>query len=220
METVGFPNLHIGCGPIHIGGWINFDIQHFQAVDVICDAQVGLPISSAQFIFAEHFIEHLSFDGAMRFLKDCRSVLISNGVLRLSTPNLDWVWATSYSSRWRPTSASTAEINPTEWRHDASSTVDCVSLNLAFRGWGHEFLFNKSTLEYALLTAGFSNLEWCRYRESCHEELSELEKHPQDPEIAGIPDVLIVEASGVSERSTDQAIEERIAEYRRKTARQ
>jgi len=217
-ETVETSKIHIGCGPTHIDGWINFDIQPFQSVDVVGDATRGLPIRQARFIFAEHFLEHLTFDGALYFLKDCKSVLGSNGVLRLSTPNLDWVWATSYSSRWRPTSPLGAEIRPTEWQHDEHSTIDCLSINLAFMGWGHRFLFNKSTLEYALLKAGFESLEWCDYGESNHVELSGLEQHSRDPDIAGVSDILIVEASGDSDYVSDQSIEEMIVEFRRKTA--
>ena len=80
-EAAETTKIHIGCDPTHINGWINFDIQPFESVDVVGDATRGLPIRQARFIFAEHFLEHLTFDEALCFLRDCRSVLGSNGVL-------------------------------------------------------------------------------------------------------------------------------------------
>jgi predicted SAM-dependent methyltransferase len=210
--------IHIGCGRHRIAGWVNVDISHIRAVDVMSDVTNGLPIPSACSVFAEHFIEHLELDEVLRFLTDCRSVLVPSGVLRISTPNLDWVWATSYSSRWRQTSPSTAVVEPEEWTHDSAATADCLGLNLAFRGWGHRSLFHESTLEYSLHRAGFADLTWCRYGQSDHPELSGLERHPHDPDISGISDVLIVEASGRFDHQLDRDIEARLDEYQRDMA--
>ena len=88
--------LHIGSGRVALPSWVNVDIQPLPEVDVVNDVTEGLPFDEAQFIFAEHFIEHLPFDAALQFLRECRRVLLENGVLRLSTPNLDWVLRSHY----------------------------------------------------------------------------------------------------------------------------
>ncbi|MGZ5494514.1 MAG: hypothetical protein ACXWHG_12990 [Thermoanaerobaculia bacterium] len=64
-------------------------------------------------------------------------MLRDDGVLRLSTPNLDWVWASHY----RRVLTSDQEI------------LGAFGLNRAFRGWGHRFLFNFGTLAATLRDA-------------------------------------------------------------------
>lgn len=210
--------IHLGCGPVRLDGWVNLDIRPFPAVDVIADARRGLPLRAARYVFAEHFLEHLELDEAIALLAECRRILTPDGVVRISTPNLDWVWATCYSTRWAQASEETAVINPLRWRHDAASTVSCLELNKAFRGWGHRFLFNRSMLEEALRAAGFAKLEWCVYGKSEHPGLAGLERHPRDRDIAGIPDVLIVEASGFGEHRPSPDVREKLAEYRLETS--
>lgn len=82
------PKLHIGGGPRLINGWLNADIALLSGV-VQMDATVPFPFAAATFnyIFTEHMIEHVPFDGAMRMLGECRRVLKDGGVIRVTTPN-------------------------------------------------------------------------------------------------------------------------------------
>src|SRR5688572_6739950 len=88
--------LHIGCGDCALPGWTNVDITPYPAVDAVHDVTKDLPYRDCRFIFAEHFIEHLELDATVAFLRRCRAALAPDGVIRLTTPNLDWVWATHY----------------------------------------------------------------------------------------------------------------------------
>ncbi|MHB0970278.1 MAG: class I SAM-dependent methyltransferase [Thermoanaerobaculia bacterium] len=172
--------LHLGCGPNAMPGWVNMDNQPYPGVDRIVDLAKGIPYDGAAFIFAEHFIEHLDFRDALALMRECRRALNDDGVLRLSTPNLDWVWATHY-----------------RLDGDARQTLqDCFYLNRAFRGWGHQFLYNETTLRATLQLAGFSTIVRCAYGESAHEELRGLEKHEKSPDTPERSHILIVEASG------------------------
>ena len=71
-----------------------------------------------------------------------------------------------------------------------------AALNRAFRGWGHQFLYNRPMLQAALRNAGFGALSFCRYGESATPELSGLERHETWHDTPELPHVLIVEASG------------------------
>jgi len=172
--------LHLGCGPNHLDGWINIDNAPYEGVDRILDVTQGLPFSDVETIFAEHFIEHLDYRAALALLKECRSVLRDDGVLRLSTPNLDWVWASHYRRT----------LGPQE------ELLACFMINRAFRGWGHQFLYNFATLAATLRDAGFRDIVRVSYGESAHNELRGLEKHEQNPDFDGLSHILIVEASG------------------------
>ena len=60
--------LHIGCGPVLLEGWINVDIAPYPGIDAQLDVTGGIPYRDLEFVFAEHFIEHLSYDDGARFL--------------------------------------------------------------------------------------------------------------------------------------------------------
>jgi predicted SAM-dependent methyltransferase len=172
--------LHIGSGPQILDGWVNIDNQPYPGVDRVLDVANGLPFENAQFIFAEHFIEHLPFDAAQALMRECRRVLRDDGVLRLSTPNLDWVWASHYKK------VMTQE----------EAVLACFAINRAFRGWGHQFLYNETTLRSLLLDAGFGTVVRAEYGQSEHEELRGIERHEWQPDFDGFSHILIVEASG------------------------
>jgi predicted SAM-dependent methyltransferase len=170
--------LHIGSGPQILKGWTNVDLEYHPGVDHVLDVRDGLPFDAVAYMYAEHFIEHLTHDEGMRFLAECRSALRPSGVLRLSTPNLDWVWSTQYH-------------RPAE-----DPVRDCFAINKSFRGWGHQFLYNLETLTAALHDAGFAEVRAFRYGESETPLLAGLEQHERSEDTTDLPHVIIVEASG------------------------
>jgi len=172
--------LHLGSGPQILEGWVNIDNVEYPGIDHLLDVTAGLPFEDVSFIFAEHFIEHLAYNDARTLLRECRRVLRDDGVLRLSTPNLDWVWASHY-------------------RLDLSEEQQvqgCFAINGAFRGWGHQFLYNERTLCATLHDAGFAKVERRAYGESPHPELRGLERHEKSFDANYPSHILIVEASG------------------------
>jgi predicted SAM-dependent methyltransferase len=184
-EIVRGGKLHVGAGSVVLPGWINVDNRAYPKIDYVLDVTAGLPFRDLDFVFAEHFIEHLPYDAALNFLRRCREALGPDGVIRLSTPNLDWVWRTQY--------------HPDSWTSEAEKVRDCFGLNRGFRGWGHQFLYNFATLEATLREAGFGSVKQAEYGESAHAELRNLERHEKYPDSPELPHIIIVEASGRSE---------------------
>lgn len=172
--------LHLGCGPQILRGWVNVDNVEYPGVDRVLDVTRELPFDDVSFVFAEHFIEHLAYADALSLMRECRRILRDDGLLRLSTPNLDWVWVTHYRLGMSP---------PEE-------VQACFALNRAFRGWGHQFLYNERTLRATLEDAGFANIVRCGYGESLHTELRGLERHEKSPDYGELSHILIMEASG------------------------
>lgn len=192
--------VHVGSGPVLLEGWINVDKRRYRGVDRVRDVTKGLPFKDLEFIFAEHFIEHLRYEDAMKFLRECRRALRDDGVLRLSTPNIDWVWLTQYHLG--------------QWASDAEAVRDCFWLNKAFHGWGHQFLYNDQTLRACLYDAGFANVERCAYGESRHEALRGLEHHTKYPDVPELPHLIVVEASGRRPPGEEKSLDEPRADYR------
>ncbi len=185
--------LHIGCGQEAIPGWVNIDSRALPGVDRVLDVRWGLPFRGVAAIFAEHFLEHLPFEDGLAFLRECRRVLAPDGVLRLSTPNLDWVFATQYRVG--------------RWGSEKERLEDCFAINRAFHGWGHQFLYNESMLAAALRDAGFAEVAHQRYGESEILVFRGLERHQIWEDTPELPHVLIVEASGIA---TGQVLPEEI----------
>lgn len=174
--------LHVGCGQQALAGWINIDSQPLPGVDRVLDVRRGLPFSDVEAIYAEHFLEHLGLDDALAFLRECRRSLAAEGILRLSTPNLDWVYATHY--------------RPLSWSSDHDSVLDCLQINRAFHGWGHHFLFNRPMLVSALKAGGFANVAFHSYGQSDVALLANLERHETWEDTPELPHVLIAQADG------------------------
>ncbi|HVS62540.1 MAG TPA: hypothetical protein VMT85_03440 [Thermoanaerobaculia bacterium] len=176
--------LHVGSGDQRLEGWVNLDRLPFPAVDVVLDVAAGLPFEGCEAVYAEHFLEHLEVDAALRFLQAAHAALDADGILRLSTPSLDWTWRTQYA--------------PCDSRGDQRETdlalEQAIQLNRAFYGWKHRFLWNRGTLELALAAAGFVELEWPARGESRHSFLRGVERHETSPDDPACPHVLIVEA--------------------------
>ncbi|HYO77439.1 MAG TPA: methyltransferase domain-containing protein [Thermoanaerobaculia bacterium] len=189
--------LHIGSGPIRLDGWTNVDVTAYEGVDVVLDVREPWPFSNVEAIFAEHFIEHLTFTEGLAFLRECRRVLRDDGVLRLSTPNLDWVWLTHY----KPPAQLTVE----------EQLLGCLEINRAFHGWGHRFLYNFRTLELALHASGFAEVRPREYGQSDVEALRGLERHERHQDLAHAPSVVVLEAHG--RRNASPEFESRIEPY-------
>ncbi len=170
--------LHVGCGASILPGWINIDRHPLPGVDRVVDVRGGLPFDGVDFIYGEHFLEQLPLADGLRFLAECRRALADHGVLRLTTPNLEWVWRTHYAAN--------------------GGVAECLNLNRAFHGWGHHFLYNRAMLTRVVAAAGFAAIDFVHYGESRHEALRGLEQHFHD----GSESLLVVEASGRAEKDT------------------
>jgi|GEM_PF-2346294 len=164
--------LHLGSGPVHLDGWLNVDLDAPNA-DLHLDLRKPLSFAdeSIEYIFNEHFIEHITREEALALLKECHRVLSKYGVLRLSTPNLKYL-AVSYLAR-----------NIDEWGELWRPTNPCRLLNEGMRSWGHEFLYDAEELILILSEAGFSNVRFVRWRESSIDELAGLETRPFHNEV-------------------------------------
>lgn len=84
--------LHLGCGEIHIPGFINIDVQERPGVDVVADIRTlhprRFPPGSVDLIYASHVLEHVGRWDFPTVLRRWHGLLKDNGVLRLAVPDL------------------------------------------------------------------------------------------------------------------------------------
>jgi predicted SAM-dependent methyltransferase len=179
--------LHLGSGPVRFEGWLNIDLDAPQA-DMHLDLRQPLPFddASVEYIMNEHFIEHLTRENALALLTECRRVLSTNGVLRLSTPNLKFVVA-CYLAR-----------NIGEWGDLWEPATPCRLVNEGLRLWGHQFVYDAEELVSLLRESGFADVRFVRWRESIIKELAGRETRPFHGE-------LIVEATKTGRADSSDA---------------
>jgi SAM-dependent methyltransferase len=165
--------------------WWNVDIRRFAGIDQVADVTEPWPWQGLDYVYGEHFLEHLSLDRAILFLVEAARALRPGGRIRLSTPGLEWVWRTHFD----PSAAAPEAIAKT------------YQANRAFYGWGHRFLYSRPMLEHLLRDTGFDDLTFHDYGESPDPALRDLERHGGFEVVDGWPNVWIVEATPTEPRS-------------------
>lgn len=166
--------LHVGCGSVRLPFWINTDYYPSKSADFAWDARYPYPLpdASCQFIYNEHFLEHLPLDVAVRFLADCHRMLVPGGVLRIAMPSLTWIVEYYRAKNWYDQDW----LQAPEYK---SIRTPCEMLNVSLRSWGHQWIYDQEELTRRLFQAGFCivrNKE--RIYESRHTELRNLETRP------------------------------------------
>ena len=175
----GLSRLHLTCGNNILEGWVNVDYSNKRNVVVWDLTDIPLPVAdcSINYIFLEHFIEHINVSDAEALLKDCCRVLTRGGVIRISTPNLRKL-ISEYEL------GSTGEWLDVGWKPN----TPCQMINEGFRLWGHQYIYDIEELHEMLNRSGFNAIKEVKWRESEVVALKDLECRPFHGEI-------IVEAS-------------------------
>lgn len=175
--------LHLGCGRNYFNDWINIDNNSYndiQKLDLHWDVRKKLPFkdNSVDFIYNEHFFEHLSIEESLSVLNDFKRILKPNGVIRISMPDLDEIVQIYLNPHYKPEDFSA--VMGTELLTKAEF------LNVYFRWWGHQWLYNWEELERRLKTAGFLKIKQCKIGISEHKELNNIEQRTDSRLIAEV----------------------------------
>lgn len=176
--------LNIGCGTDYKVGWINIDNNsdnNINNLDLNWDLRNPLPFqdNSVDYIFNEHFLEHLTLEEAQKSMKDFMRVLKKGGVMRIAMPNLVDVVELYNNPNWK------SEAFLKKFGLDFVKTK-AELININFRWWGHKWLYDWEELERRLNEAGFNKVKKCKLRQSTHNELQNLETRDQSTLIAEV----------------------------------
>jgi predicted SAM-dependent methyltransferase len=173
--------LHLGCGPHLLPGWLNSDVHALRRDVVAVDATKRFPFANDVFnyVFTEHMIEHLSFDQARNVLAESFRVLKPGGRIRVSTPDLAFLISLTESHL---TKEKAAYIEWSCKQYLNSPLVNAaVVINNFVRNWGHQFIFDKETMAWALEEAGFQRVAFFEIHSSETSDLSCLENADRLP---------------------------------------
>lgn len=165
--------LHLGCGTVRLDGWVNIDLHTPQA-DFHWDIRRPLPFAdaAARFIYHEHVIEHVSIDEAVACFADWFRVLEPGGVLRVATPDLGYlVQRYASGAGWKDQ----AWLRLPEYQF---IKTPAEMLNVVFRWWGHQYLYDADELGRRIRAAGFRDVTRHGFGASPNPELERLETRP------------------------------------------
>ena len=172
------PKLHIGAGWNQLPGWLNTDLEPTSRGLVFLDATQPFPLPSESFthVFSEHMIEHVSFDGGLAMLRECRRVLLPGGRIRIATPDLTRLIA-MFGSHKADLQERYLDFAKEQYFPEIPVRNECVLLNVFVRAWGHQFVYDPPTLQKSLELAGFTDIAWCSVGHSDDPELCGRERH-------------------------------------------
>lgn len=154
-------NINLGCGNNYIDGWQNHDAD----VDITC--RLPFDDGSASFMFAEHVVEHVTYEQALTFFRECHRVLKVGGVLRIAVPSIERIWLLAdngyikFASRW-------SENNEVSRR---------AAMGAILHAHGHRAPWTAGLLSASLYYAGFEQIEQYTPGQSRHVELQNVEGH-------------------------------------------
>lgn len=149
--------VNVGCGELTRKGWVNLDAGPPNKARYYYNAINPLPFAdgSVEHIHAEHFLEHLDYFDACRFISDSFRVLGLGGSLRIIVPDLEKYIHAYYQNdrdffdKLRDLGGSAAPL-----------TTRAMVCNQMFRmGTAHKFAWDFETLTAALRAAGFGVIE-------------------------------------------------------------
>jgi len=177
--------LHVGCGKHILSGWLNADtyLQDPSLPVYRFDASQKFPFADETFayVFSEHMIEHISHSAGLHMLRECLRVLKPLGVLRLSTPDLDFLLDLRRADKSQLQREYIRWASETNTPNVPDPTNETFVINNFVRDWGHTFIYDEKTLRHSLQLAGFTQLRKCDLQESSVECLRNLENETRMP---------------------------------------
>jgi len=199
--------LNIGCGLTVPAGWVNIDSSlnawlvklpwfrkalvalHIIPLDranilypkniYVYDVRKGLPFpdNSTEAIYCSHFLEHLSKQDVLFFMKECFRVLSWGGIIRIIVPDLT-LYVEQYIKRVRQENKEALIEKPPSDSFlgdlgilDKESTNENILLRLYKKIIDdkniHKWMYDEYSLTALLLKYGFDNIQ----RKGCYESL-------------------------------------------------
>lgn len=176
--------LNVGCGTDYKKGWVNIDNNsdgNITKLDLNFDLRNPLPYKAGtvDFIFHEHFLEHLTPDEGRTSLGDFMRVLKPGGVMRIAMPDLEESIKLYLDKDWR-----TAPVITNHNMQFVQTPAEL--LNMSFSWWGHKWLYDWAELDRRLREVGATKFYRVKHSQSDYPELRGLETRQESVLVAEV----------------------------------
>jgi len=183
--------LNIGCGENFVENWVNIGLIDLpkglyflsktknSAPYVHFDITQEFPIrpNTIQFIYASHFIEHLNFPQALIFLKNCYTVTRSDGVIRLTFPDLE-LWNKKYMEDDLGFFTKYYDYTKHSNKLPELRTKGEIFMSQV-HGWDHKWCYDFDSIKDILERAGYSEVVRKKAFDSSLPDIEKLEPDNQ-----------------------------------------
>jgi predicted SAM-dependent methyltransferase len=164
--------LNVGSSTEYVEGWVNVDIVRDPGGEILkLDATTSWPFSPdiLAAVNSEHFIEHLSPEGAAAYLGEAFRALRPGAPIRTSTPDLEGMCKAYLEA--------SPEILEEHRSHGYQAESHGDIVNNYFYSHGHRHIYDFVTLERLLRAAGFVDIRRASFGESEHQLLAGIDRH-------------------------------------------
>ena len=170
--------LQLGTSNSSIERWLNTDLLPTSNKVVYLDATRRFPFEDNTFdyVYSEHMIEHIEYDSALFMLRECFRVLKPGGKIRMSTPDLKVLVGLFSNEKTKPQEFY-IDWMTRKFLPNVTSCKEVFLINNAFRAWGHQFLYDRVTIEMTMKNVGFQNMRYYRPGVSDDDNLRGIESH-------------------------------------------
>ena len=144
------------------------------------DATKKFPFEDCTFdyVYSEHFIEHVDYTTGLEVLRECFRVLKRGGKIRVTTPDLKFLMRLYDTEKTELERMYIKNIlSSFYYNREGDEYPDAFILNNNFRAWGHRFIYDCKTLSDSLKICGFINVKSCPFGDSDDPHLRGLEFH-------------------------------------------
>lgn len=164
--------INLGCGTNRLHGWENHDD------DVDITQRLPWDDGVADFILAEHVVEHVHYEQAIGFFRECHRILRNGGVCRIAVPSVTRVMKLAtrdyceFAKKWAgaPDTSGMSPVAADRVRRRHAMT------NILFMH-GHKAPWTEELLSATLFYAGFGDQRVCAPGHSPYPELQGIEGH-------------------------------------------
>jgi predicted SAM-dependent methyltransferase len=156
--------LNLGSGPRGLDDvhWVNVDGFADKNVHFLIDISRALPFPDGSFdgAFSEHVLEHFSLEDGIKISREIKRILRPGSVFRVVVPDAEYV-VRMYLEKPR-------DLIAYRGSGDAGETAMEI-VNTFFRQrYEHQFLYDWTTMEKMLLSAGFDKVSRARFGVPIH----------------------------------------------------
>ena len=181
----GVNRLHVGCGLVHLDGWLNVLYERREEYGRVRELNGRLVLNynllkawpvadnSIDFIAGSHFIEHLDLNRGIMFLKESFRVMKPGAVIRLSCPDLE-LYARNYVEGNRSFFENKLIK---EWCafSQAQTPGEILAAKAYDSGGSHKWFYDFASLKHILESAGFREVKKCGRLEGKVPDLKDIE---------------------------------------------
>jgi len=179
LKQSDITKLQIGCGRNCLDGWLNTDYFPASKSVVFLDARKRLPFDDDTFdyIFCEHFLEHLTYQEGINMLGECFRILNRGiGKIRIATPDLAFL-IDLYNKNRTDLQARYIRHMTDKFLPNSNFYESTFIINNFFYNWNHKFIYNLKVLSESMKKIGYANITKYNVGESDDCELFDLESH-------------------------------------------